>query len=314
MRRFCMSPETRPLGRDDHEALARFIWQHNRRADGRVRCLHADQGDTPEAHERELATLPAGEHLWLAAPSAGAWVAVAGAEIDAGASRAWVRGPLVLPGHEAAAASLLRALPQALPKVQRFDAFWQADESALIACAQQLGWQLRLRHHVMEARASRQPTLPVRGVADARPEDHAAAMALHEAAFPSTYLPPAALLASLDTDHRLLVARGEAGVLGYCYAQHRPAEGDGYIDYLAVLPAARGRGMGRGLLLSALEWLFGACAVPLVSLTVREDSVPALGLYEAAGFTRVATGAQMVLDQLSTTAGVANSRPTTARA
>lgn len=78
--------------------------------------------------------------------------------------------------------------------------------------------------------------------------------------------------------------------------------------------AARGRGVGRGLRVSALGWLPGTREVPVVCLTVREDSAPALGLYEAAGFTRVATGAQMVPDQDSTTAGVANSRPTTARA
>jgi ribosomal protein S18 acetylase RimI-like enzyme len=72
--------------------------------------------------------------------------------------------------------------------------------------------------------------------------------------------------------------------------------------------------VGRGLRVSALNWLFGTRAVPLVGLTVREGSAPALGLYEAAGFTRVATGAKRALDQLSTTAGVANSRPTTARA
>lgn len=308
-----MSTATRLLRADDHAALACFIWQHNRRADGAVRCLHADQGDTPQAHERELAALPEGEHRWLATPAAGAWQAVVGAEFDAAAARAWVRGPLTAPGHEAAAATLLLALPQALPEVRRFDAFWQADEAGLIALAQGLGWLQRALYHVMEARTAPPPGA-VPTAADAEPADHAAAMALHEAAFPATYLPPPALLASLDDDHRLLVAQGHEGVLGYCYAQHRRAEVDGYIDYLAVAPAARGRGVGRGLLVSALGWLLGTRGVPVVSLTVREDSAPALALYEAAGFTRVATGAQMVLDQDSTTAGVANSRPTTARA
>jgi GNAT superfamily N-acetyltransferase len=292
-----MSPAITPLHAADHDALAHFVWRHNRRADGFVRCLHADQGELEADHRRELDALPVGAHAWFAIGGDAGWAAVIGAEVDAEAARAWVRGPLAAPGQEAAAAALLQALPERWPAVRRFDAFWQADEASLIEAARDLGWHLRARHHVMEARGLAPPPPWPDGVGDARPEDHAAAMALHGAAFPQTYLPPPALLASLDERHRLLVAREGAAVLGYLYAQHRQDEHDGYIDYLAVDPAQRGRGTGRRLLQAALNWLCGSCALPVVSLTVREDSAPALGLYEAAGFARVATGAQVVLER-----------------
>jgi ribosomal protein S18 acetylase RimI-like enzyme len=64
-----------------------------------------------------------------------------------------------------------------------------------------------------------------------------------------------------------------------------------------VAAAARGRGVGRGLLLAALHWLCGQRGLPRVSLTVRQDSAPALGLYEGCGFRRVASGAQMVCER-----------------
>ena len=47
-------------------ALAAFAFEANRRDDQRVRCLHFEQGNTPQALADEMQSLPEGRALFLA--------------------------------------------------------------------------------------------------------------------------------------------------------------------------------------------------------------------------------------------------------
>ena len=59
-----------PVPPTEWPALGAFIFRSNRTADGRVRCLHGDQGGDERSHMAELAELPAGEAaFWRAAGS-----------------------------------------------------------------------------------------------------------------------------------------------------------------------------------------------------------------------------------------------------
>lgn len=288
----------RPLAHEHWPALGAFIHAHNRRADGRVRCLHAEQGNSAEDQADELRALPAGEACFVAAHDRELLRGIAGAEVDTGLRRAWVRGPLTSRVDDAPLrAALLAALHDTLPQVQRFDAFPQIDEAALRASLRGAGYRDQVQHHVMNLSARSQvPAWPA-AVHDASPAEAAQAGLLHELLFPATYLSPAAMLASLDAEHRLLVvgrpASGELG--GYLYVQHQPIEGEAYVDFVGVAPAARGTGLGRALLDAAIHWALAQRRLSGVSLTVRQDRPSALGLYRSAGFQEVAAGAQMTL-------------------
>jgi ribosomal protein S18 acetylase RimI-like enzyme len=122
-------------------------------------------------------------------------------------------------------------------------------------------------------------------------------LALHDRLFPATYLHGDALPASLDTDHQLFAAVAGGRLGGYVYVQHRRDEHEGYVDYLGVAEHARGQGLGRALLLHALQWALVDRGLPCVHLTVRHDSAPALGLYRSAGFREVAAGLQLCLER-----------------
>jgi ribosomal protein S18 acetylase RimI-like enzyme len=116
---------------------------------------------------------------------------------------------------------------------------------------------------------------------------------LHDRLFPQTYLPGAAIAASLDDAHRLLLALDSGRLAGYVYVQHQRVEGEGYVDYLGVTESARGRGLGRALLAAASHWTLVERGLPRVHLTVRQDKPAALRLYEGAGFREIATGAHL---------------------
>jgi ribosomal protein S18 acetylase RimI-like enzyme len=271
-------------------ALAPLIFALNRRADGRVRCLHFEQGDDEAAHANELGALAADEALFVAVDGRG----VVGAEFLAGQARAWVRGPLA--DEPALGATLLQALFDALPGVTRFDAFPQADEQALVAMLRDAGFVPEALHHVMglDAAAARLSAAVGSRAVQLADAPLPALLMLHDRLFPGTYLRGDALVASLDADHALLL-REEAGLgIGYAYVQWQSETREGYVDYLGVDEAARGRGWGRALLDDAVRWSL-ARGARRVCLTVRADRAPALGLYRAAGFVELAAGLQLVL-------------------
>lgn len=292
----------------DWPSLAPFLHRHNRRPDGRVHCLHTEQGETEGSHAQELRELPADEGLFIAAR----WQAhttdlagVIGAEFDPALRRAWLRGPLLAPVSEAEDAPLRRdliaALLQALPQIDRFDAFPSTDEAALIAAYHDAGFVDQQQHHVMrlDAGTDAMRTDFAGHIVDARPDDPAIAQLqpLHDRLFPNSYLPGERMAADLDEDHHLFIARLDGQAAGYVYIQHKPHEDEGYVDYLGVDEAARGRGAGRALLQAAVDWALRTRRLPKVHLTVRQDRAPALGLYESLGFRNVAAGLHLQLQR-----------------
>lgn len=280
--------------------LAAFIHSHNRRADGRVRCLHAEHGDSVRAQADELRALPAGEACFVVArDESDRLCGVAGAEVDAGLARAWVRGPLTDAAAPACRAALLQALHAALPSVRRFDAFPQVDELPLRTSLRDAGYRDHVQHHVMERDAARPAPAWPAVVRDAAADDADTLTPLHEALFPATYMSVAGMLAQRDEGHRLLVVAGSDGATpaGYLFVREQPHDDEAYVDFLGVAPTERGRGLGRTLLDAALHWALARRGLPRVNLTVRQDRAPALGLYQSAGFREVAAGAQMIFER-----------------
>lgn len=278
--------------------------RHNQRPDGRVRCLHAQHGDSEADQAAELQALSPESAVFVVAGDDQAPDGMIGAEIDTVAGRAWLRGPLLrpLPAPDAAALrqELIQALLAAMPDVSRFDAFPQADESPLVEAYAACGFRAVMRHHVMTRDAPPAPhTLPP-AIRAAGPGDACLAVLgpLHDRLFPRTYLPGDALASGLADDaRRLWVAEDTSGLLGYAHVQQQPQAQEGYVDYLGVDERARGQGWGRALLEAAVNWAMIERGLPRVSLTVRQDRAPALGLYRAARFQEVAAGWQMVLER-----------------
>lgn len=81
---------------------------------------------------------------------------------------------------------------------------------------------------------------------------------------------------------RIFVARVAGGVVGYCATWYLP--GELHINNLAILPAARRRGIARALLLHVLAEAEAAGHLR-ATLEVRRSNAAARRLYEGLGFT-----------------------------
>ncbi|MCK5024479.1 MAG: GNAT family N-acetyltransferase [Thermoplasmata archaeon] len=84
----------------------------------------------------------------------------------------------------------------------------------------------------------------------------------------------------------IFAARDANGnILGICVAAVHPAmEDKGFIPWLAVLKEHRGKGIGKALLLSSLEWFKGQDNITKSELSVDLDNPNALGLYNGIGY------------------------------
>jgi ribosomal protein S18 acetylase RimI-like enzyme len=116
---------------------------------------------------------------------------------------------------------------------------------------------------------------------------------LHD--FNTEFDEPTPEVAVLSERARALLGNGEMTVLlagggpdGLAQLRFRPSVWldalDAYVEELYVVPALRGRGIGRALLEAAIETarLRGATHI---DLTTSETDTAARGLYESAGFT-----------------------------
>lgn len=274
-------------------SLAAFVFERNR-ADGDVRCLHCNAGVDADAHAEELRSLAPEQARWCAARIGDALVGVFGSEFDAALGRAWLRGPLVAAGHDyaAVAAALLPALAAQLPPaVVRLDAFVNAGCAEALDFLRRQGFGEESVHHEFLAQPPAPADAMPRGVRLAAPDPRwrEAIGALHEGEFRAPYVTADELFEPEVPGRFTRVALVDEVPSGYVRAHFDAHWQEGYVDFIAVSPAVRGRGVGRALLQSALGWSFGERGAGAVALTMRQDRSAAHALYDAVGFRRVRT-------------------------
>jgi ribosomal-protein-alanine N-acetyltransferase len=114
-------------------------------------------------------------------------------------------------------------------------------------------------------------------------QGHIAAIAALEEQCFSTPWSAAALAEELDNPHAVFRVATDADgqVLGYAGMHH--AGDEGYIDNVAVDPAARRQGVARTLM-AALEVYGREHTLYRLTLEVRASNAPAIALYTGAGY------------------------------
>ena len=290
----------RPARPDDLSGVAAFVSGLN--AHPSTQSLHCaaqttatlrrallNKEDFPFGWERQfvLSTAPGGEIT-----------GVFGAQLDPDRTLGWLWGPWLTPENlwPTAAPALLDALLRCLsPSVRRIDAFLHADNALGLRFFQTHGFSPGPATHIYvvprsawSVPANLSPCPPL------RPAHEVAFARLHADTFPANGSTPAQiLLDGRDAEHAIFAATDGLRLLGSVCVSVNHAPSEGFIDYLAVKPSARGQGIGTLLLQTALHWTFETRRLPQGSLCVSNWREGARRLYEQAGFTRQATGIAM---------------------
>lgn len=285
-----MAPEPEPelhleLDPVDLSAVAAFLADRQADPGQHIGYLNTE----PAAIVGQLRGLePLGTGGLLVARVDGRIVGVLAAEWDTEPPRCWWHGPFVADDADPAevAEALLRRGEQLLPATVTEQETCGDDRHAWLAgFARRHGFVAEEASAVLGRElgtALPERTLATVPVEDLDAEQRDAVAALHEQLFPNTHTPGAKLVSG-GTD-RLLVVLEDGDVGGYV-AVERQEDGEGYLDFLGVAPAARGRGLGSALVAAACHEMRDGLGCRATHLTVRVSNAAARKVYANNGFT-----------------------------
>jgi ribosomal protein S18 acetylase RimI-like enzyme len=208
-------------------------------------------------------------------------------EWDAEPSMAWVHGPWGTPDavREHGPDLVRAAVVQVPPSIRRFELCGHVANTAMAGLADGLGFSATETNLALVVDAAQAAgwilpePLQAMTVRPAVPADRAELARLHEPEFGEAY----ATVDQLLTIHRTVVAEAPHGrLLGYASGRIQD-DGSAYVDFTAVDPLARRRGVGRHVVTALVRLLLAEGSPAQVHLTVRESRTAAQQLYLSLG-------------------------------
>ena len=282
-------------GPDSFEIISRLIADQNKNPE--THCIQSDTGNNDQSIQNELIRLDSEAGIcFMTAEHNGDLIGILGCELDQELGRGWTRGPFIIPeteDWENAASALLDGLLHALPStIHRLDSFLNmANERGNKFYLAHGFQQLRLVH-VYVAETFYQQLANSSTCGSINPLQAQNFIALHDSIFTQTYATGQRILDKLGDDHRVFVYTQGDEILGYIYAAMEEDTGEGSVEFIGVREDARGKGIGRQLMLTALQWLFEGKKVDRAILVVNDNLTNARSLYESVGFSLKYTGVQ----------------------
>jgi GNAT superfamily N-acetyltransferase len=283
----------RPAQKDDFEIISKLIADQNKNPE--THCIQSDTGNDYQSIRNEITRLDLDSGIcFMVAFQGEQLIGTLGCELDEELGRGWVRGPFVIANPddwENTSSSLLQGLLNTLPStIHWLDSF--------LNIANKRGNNFYLSHgfkklrlvHVYVAAAPENPS----GLSDIceslHPNQAQDFITLHERVFPQTYATGQRILDKINDHHQVFVYTQRSELSGYLYAAIEEESGDGIVEFVGVREEARGKGIGRQLLLSAFHWFFEVKGVSQATLVVNDNLTNARSLYESVGFKLKYTG------------------------
>ena len=120
-------------------------------------------------------------------------------------------------------------------------------------------------------------------------QDQTVVSNLHNESFPNSYLSGNRMLENIDDLNKIFVCKRNGEFAGYIYVEANPEFADASIEFFAVSPSFRGKGIGKALLLHGVQWLLSFDSISKIQLCVNTKNEGAIHLYKKIGFEEIYT-------------------------
>jgi ribosomal protein S18 acetylase RimI-like enzyme len=237
--------------------------------------------------ERLVGYLDDGELTYLLLERPDGLAGAMGAEYDITLGRAWLHGPHVAVGDwNDSAERMLERLLRALPSEVRYlTAYVNTENTRARSFYEARGFRERdTASHEFWLEPSDRIRVVGEGVVNLAEGHRNSFAALYASLFPAAYYSAERVVQMIGRSHNVLVVADGPDVLGFAVASLEVPGSAGEVQFLGVREDHRGRGVGRGLLSSAVDWLLDEAGAVRVALNVDDDLDAARGLYESVGF------------------------------
>lgn len=277
----------RPPRSDEQELVVDFIFGLQARPESR--CLHLDSSREGIRHDLQDLSQAFTEAFRLVFADT-ELVGLLGCDLDLAAGRGWLHGPFARARDWEQIVGLLFAdLWKHLPsEIHRVSNYLELAFTRGLTFHQQSGFVPKGLSHIYRAR--RQAITAPAGIQPFKPSDAESLCQLHALAFHQSWLSGPEMIARIDSRQAVLIAWEQGQRVGYIRLSRHISLREGQIDFVAVEPGWRGKGIGRRLLQAGLHWIFSLQDLESAYLNVSDSNTNARQLYESAGFSLFQSG------------------------
>ena len=268
----------------DAAELGEFLQQMNRRSTAHIGYCGKDADEITAVLRTDLLEEDGQLPFIIARDGHNKIQAACGFDMEGDAAEVW--GPFSS-GEEDCQQEVWKALLARYPGIRHFYFFIHQDNSRQQKFAEGLGAVQTGRHLILELERHqfKRPGVKRAEVFDTR--DIAPFKELHGSLFPHTYYNAEQILSRLsDANHLKLMKSGEDEIQGYAYYEVNQAFGEASLEYIAVSPAFRNKGIGTALLRETLTDIFAHETIREMKLCVSNENEAANHVYVKAGFRK----------------------------
>ena len=278
--------------RSDYPQLAR--WLVRICENPQQHCMHSWSGEDAVALSRLLLKYLADRELvYVVAFQGENLVGAMGCEYDEELHRGWLHGPHVkIDDWESLAEELSARVLEALPSsITILDAYPNTANTRAVDFYGRRGFKkVGDVSHVYGLTSGDRVASQEAPCGPLQKCHEPSFLELYHTLFPDAYYSGRRILNMVGSSYRVFVTAEGTDVLGFAAGSVDEGSKTGEVQFVGVREDLRGKGLGRRLLRTAVDWLFNDAAVFEVFLNVRQDVPHARSLYESVGFKHRYTG------------------------
>ena len=214
--------------------------------------------------------------------------ALIGLDIDEDSAEVW--GPFSLNENTVLQKEMLLTLQQHYPGITTYYFFINEMNTRQLAFMQKMNITKSGEHLLLKVSKDEFEPVQTRLSRSYEITDYQQFKQLHSTAFPKTYYDADTILKRVQhsTENRLIILEQMDTVQGYAYFEVDLIAAEAHLEYIAIHPDFRGKGIGTLLLKEVLTEMFSFDRISEITLTVNNKNDRANYVYFKAGFVKKA--------------------------